>query len=139
MWTTSVSKFITIGRKKTPYDNWVGIDFKQPFHPLIRSRDYYATILRFEVYIYVPACKEFHENINYFWIESPDQLEQAIFAINWGIEHWKSKEVICFHRLIVLRGDVEMFGYAKMLLLEKLYDQKEKEFIQRGYDLTLKK
>ena len=130
---------ITIGRKKTPYHQWVGIDFKQPFHPLLRSRDYYATILRFEVYTYVPASKEWYENNNYFWVESPDQLEQAIFAIAWGIEHWKSKEVMCYHRMIVLRGDTEMFGYVKMLILQKLYDQKEKEFIQRGYDLTLKK
>jgi hypothetical protein len=40
--------------------------------------------------------------------------------------------------MIVLSGDVEMFGYVKMILIEKLYEAKRKEFILNGYDLVLK-
>jgi hypothetical protein len=41
--------------------------------------------------------------------------------------------------MIVMRGDVEVLGYAKMILIEKLYEAKQKEFILNGYDLVLKK
>ncbi len=104
----------------------------------MRSRDYYVTILRFTVYTYVPASKEFHENVNYFWLETPDKTEQAIFGITWCVAHWRSKEVSGYYRMIVKNGDVEVFGYAQQILLDKLYQEKQKEFIQNGYDLVLK-
>jgi len=128
-----------IAKKKTPYHQFISIEFEQPFHPLNRREHFFDSILRFQIYHYYPASKEFHENINYFWIESSDKTEQAIFCITWCVTHWRSKEVSGYQRMIFLSGDVEIFGYTKMLLLEKLYTQKEQEFIERGYDLTLKK
>jgi len=130
---------ITIGRKKTPYHNWVAIDFTQPFYPLLRREYFFDTILRFQIYHYYPASKEFHENINYFWIESSDKTDQAIFAITWCVAQWKSKEVSGYHRMVVLQGDVEVLGYVKMMLIEKLYEAKQKEFILNGYGFVLKK
>lgn len=41
--------------------------------------------------------------------------------------------------MVVLQGDVEVLGYVKMMLIEKLYEAKQKEFILNGYGFVLKK
>jgi hypothetical protein len=41
--------------------------------------------------------------------------------------------------MIVLRGDVEVLGYVKLILMNKLFEEKQKEFILNGYDLILKR
>jgi hypothetical protein len=106
---------------------------------LNRREHFFDAILRFQAYHYYPASNEFTENVNYFWIESSDQTEQAIFAITWCVAHWRSKEVSGYHQMIVLSGDVEILGYVKMILLKRLYEWKEKEFFLYGYDLVLKR
>jgi hypothetical protein len=71
----------------------------------------------------------FCEYIKYYVVESENETEQAIFAINWFRENIDSK---CIHyqiKFLVKSGDIELFSYIKHLLMDKLFE-KENEFIK---------
>ena len=79
----------------------------------------------------------FCEYIKYYVVESEDETEQAIFAINFYRENIDSK---CIHyqiKFLVKNGDVELFSYIKHLLMDKLFE-KENEFIkEQNLELTI--
>ena len=110
------------------------INFKQNFYPVNKHEHYLFDVYRFKVFRYYPTTR-FIEYVKYYVVESENETEQAIFAINFYRENIDSKFIHYQIKFLVKNGDVELFSYVKHLLMDKLFER-ENEFI-KGQNLEL--